>query len=308
MKAELDHARQENTNLAMNLKEKSRKLSQTEELYSKIKRQAMLEAIDHTASHVLGHNLEVANARLSGMGQSEYNQQATHQQHQMYNHGNSPGYNQQPQPHISSRTNPQQSGPSLGFGSNTYRPAQPPHNPSTGIPPIPTPLGQRPRFPGALAAVHGVVAGTPRATPRAAPAPAHQSGSGGIRQPYLDPGQIARNPPRFTGGSLAGKPQGLASSRHAVSGAATEGYNRGKNCLCPRRKESSTNIFPQEQEPMPCHRLRDIRIIEEDLVDIERPYHAAKWETTVVMELVVFAQSSITFTLLTKIQAGLLSL
>lgn len=58
MRLEIHDSRQTNENLVSSLREKSRKLTQTQELYEKLKRKAMLEEIEHTASQVVGSNVE----------------------------------------------------------------------------------------------------------------------------------------------------------------------------------------------------------------------------------------------------------
>lgn len=54
---EIEDLQQTNENLGSALKEKSRKLTRTEELYQKIKRKALLEEIEQTASQVVGSNI-----------------------------------------------------------------------------------------------------------------------------------------------------------------------------------------------------------------------------------------------------------
>jgi E3 ubiquitin-protein ligase CCNP1IP1 len=60
MRAEIEDLQHTTENLGSALREKGRKLTQTEELYQKIKRKAMLEEIEHTASQVVGSNIEAA--------------------------------------------------------------------------------------------------------------------------------------------------------------------------------------------------------------------------------------------------------
>lgn len=163
-------------------------------------------------------------------------------QQQMYNQEMpSPRYNQPP--HISPNIHgARPSRPSPAF-VNAYQGALPSHNQNlaAGMPQMTTPSSQRHRYAGhGLSAVHGVVAGTPRGTPKGAGAPrVNLSGSGRMRQPYLDPGQVPKPTTRFTGVTLgSGIPRGhegpgpvpgggLGSSRYAVGGHGSGGYERG---------------------------------------------------------------------------------
>jgi hypothetical protein len=196
----------------------------------------MLEEIENAASQVVGSNLEAANA--SGIGLADH-PQPTHQQ--IYNQEMpSPRYNQPP--HINQDTHgARPARPSPAF-VNAYQGALPSHsqNLAAGMPQMTTPSSQRHRYAGpGLSAVQGVVAGTPRGTPKGAVAPrVNLSGSGSIRQPYLDPGQVPKPSTRFTGVTLgAGVPRGhdmpqqgpsgLGASRYAVGGHGSGGYERG---------------------------------------------------------------------------------
>lgn len=197
----------------------------------------MLEEIENAASHVVGSTLEAANTHVA---MTDHRPQA-HQQQRDGQERISPRYNQAT--HVSPNTNGTRAQrPSPAF-VNTYQGALPSQTSAVaraGMPSLTTPSDQRPRYAGpsgmGLSAVHGVVAGTPRGTPRGPPG-VNIPGSGRMRQPYLDAGQVPKPPTRFSGVTLgAGVPRsrevpaqgpgGLGSSRFAVAGHASEGYDR----------------------------------------------------------------------------------
>jgi hypothetical protein len=165
----------------------------------------MLEEIENAASQVVGSNLEAANAHVSGVATADHRQHA-HQQ-QMYDQERiSPRYNQAT--HLSPNINgarPQR--PSSAF-VNAYQGALPSQTSAAaraGMPGLTTPSDQRQRYAGptgmGLSAVHGVVAGTPRGTPKGPPS-VNIPGSGRMRQPYLDAGQVPKPTTRFSGVTL----------------------------------------------------------------------------------------------------------
>jgi E3 ubiquitin-protein ligase CCNP1IP1 len=136
MRAEVEDLRQTNEELVSSLREKSRKLAQTQELYEKLKRQALLEEIEHTASQIVGSNIEVATSAGTMLVDQPLGRQ------HMYPRGTvaSPRYtNAQLSPNYtldsrySPRMNPAVSGGGMNHAySNPYPGIQPLQNTITG--------------------------------------------------------------------------------------------------------------------------------------------------------------------------------
>ncbi|OIW32529.1 hypothetical protein CONLIGDRAFT_273406 [Coniochaeta ligniaria NRRL 30616] len=222
--AEIEALQQEIQNLSSALREKSRKLTQTEELYQKIKRKKMLEEIEQSASQIVGSNIEAA----TGVGTMLADQHSGQQR--MYPRGTvvSPRYSNA---QLSSRYTldaqmsppmdlAMQGGMNYTYG-NSYPRIQPVRNDADGrsqprVEVHSTPQTNRQRAPGTTSMgfsnVQGVVAGTPRSTPKGTPRVSTDP-----NRRYLDPRQPQKPPIRFSGVGLGPGAAGLGASRHAMN-------------------------------------------------------------------------------------------
>lgn len=222
----------------------------------------MLEEIEHTASQVVGSNIEAANSVGTTLVDQHPGQQ------RMYPRGTvvSPRYaNSQLSPRytLNSQMSPPADFAVHGGMNNTYR------NPYSGVQPLKhladgrsqprskiypwavnriaadhclvevysTPQTHRHRAPGTtsigLPNVQGLVAGTPRGTPKGA-----SRVNTDLSKGHLDPRQPQKPPIRFSGVGLGPGVAGLGGSRHTINDTGATNYDsfsapsissRGKN-------------------------------------------------------------------------------
>lgn len=245
--AELDEYRQTNANLASKLGQLTRKAAQYQHLYETMKRNATLEQIQHTASQVIGPNIEAA----TSAGAMPVDQHLGHQY--IYPRGTivSPRYadaqlTQQRSfdAHISPRVDSAAHGGRNASYGGTYPGVQPRRSASDArnIPRREYPSfgwwlcasnkyladgHQTPRTRErhkasattgvGLSSVQGVIAGAPLGTPRGTPRVSTDS-IGRI----VDPRQLLKAPVRFPGVGLG---PGVGFSRHGVNGAGSGSYH-----------------------------------------------------------------------------------
>ncbi|KUI68396.1 E3 ubiquitin-protein ligase CCNB1IP1 [Cytospora mali] len=167
MTLDQDHLRRKNDELTQAYKDKNRKLLQTQELYDKLKRKAMLGQIQDAATDAVDTTLQ-RGVNAAAYPIDRMDTQGGYEQQfgtpiRSGHHAEGPGV-MPPQPRMAAQD--------LGEGS-WVRPALPP--PQAKVPVTPSTHRQRPGADGlGLSAVPGVVAGTPVAA---------LHGSGRMRQP-----------------------------------------------------------------------------------------------------------------------------